>query len=146
MKNHKNLKFSSIVSRETFGIYSRVFVILLPIVVFGGCGEDTIKDDISGINQILSSKYDISSAEELARFYHDYLYDSEQGKFTYELSPQTHNRILVVMINHNPVHQNMAAEKFELLVKKNETTWKIVVVNRNWKCNGSDEWGVEPCN
>jgi len=142
----KNLPFSPIVSRETFGIYSRVFVNLLLIVVFGGCGEDTIKDDISGINQILSSRYDISSAEELARFYHDYLYDSEQGKFTYELSPQTHNRILVVMINHNPVHQNMAAEKFELLVKQNETTWKIVVVNRNWKCKDSDEWGIKPCN
>ena len=137
---------SSNVSRETILKITAVFAFLIILVCFWGCGEDSISEDVSGINKILSAKYDISSPEELARFYHDFLYDNEEGKFTYELSPQTHSRILVVMINHNPVHQNMAAEKFELLVKQNETTWKIVVANRNWKCKGSSEWGTNPCN
>ena len=146
MQIHKNGLFLKHVSRETFGNLLNVLFFAGFLTLLCGCGEDSISEDVSGINKILSVKYDISSAEELSRFYHDYLYNNEEGKFTYELSPQTHGRVLVVMINHNPVHQNMAAEKFELLVKKNETTWKIVVVNRNWKCRGKDEWGVDPCN
>lgn len=146
MQIHKNGLFLKNVSRETFGNLLNVLFFAGFLTLLCGCGEDSISEDVSGINKILSVKYDISSAEELSRFYHDYLYNNEEGKFTYELSPQTHGRVLVVMINHNPVHQNMAAEKFELLVKKNETTWKIVVVNRNWKCRGKDEWGIDPCN
>lgn len=146
MQIHKNGLFLKNVSRETFGNLLNVLFFAGFLTLLCGCGEDSISEDVSGINKILSVKYDISSAEELSRFYHDYLYNNEEGKFTYELSPQTHGRVLVVMINHNPVHQNMAAEKFELLVKKNETTWKIVVVNRNWKCRGKNEWGIDPCN
>ena len=142
----KNGLFLKNVSRETFGNLLNVLFFAGFLALLCGCGEDSISEDVSGINKILSVKYDISSAEELSRFYHDYLYNNEEGKFTYELSPQTHGRVLVIMINHNPVHQNMVAEKFELLVKKNETTWKIVVVNRNWKCRGKDEWGIDPCN
>lgn len=142
----KNGLFLKNVSRETFVNLLNVLFFAGFLTLFCGCGEDSISEDVSGINKILSVKYDISSPEELSRFYHDYLYNNEEGKFTYELSPQTHGRVLVVMINHNPVHQNMSAEKFELLVKKNETTWKIVVVNRNWKCRGKDEWGIDPCN
>lgn len=142
----KNGLFLKNVSRETFGNLLNVLFFAAFLTLLCGCGEDSISEDVSGINKILSVKYDISSPEELSRFYHDYLYNNEEGKFTYELSPQTHGRVLVVMINHNPVHQNMSAEKFELLVKKNETTWKIVVVNRNWKCRGKDEWGIDSCN
>ena len=142
----KNGLFLKNVSRETLGNLLNVLFFAGFLTLLYGCGEDSISEDVSGINKILSVKYDISSAEELSRFYHDYLYNNEEGKFTYELSPQTHGRVLVIMINHNPVQQNMVAEKFELLVKKNETTWKIVVVNRNWKCRGKDEWGIDPCN
>jgi len=146
LKCSKISLFLGNVSRETIRVLYGCLLLLVVFATFIGCGEDSISEDISGFNQILASKYDIASAEELARFYHDFLYDNEQGKFTFETSPQTHNRVRVIMINHNPVHQNMAAEKFELVVKQNETTWKMVVVNRNWKCKGSEEWGIEVCN
>ncbi len=148
MKNLENLKFSPIVSRETFSSIFGFLTILLFLSIFAGCGEDTISEDISGFNKVLSTRYDIKAPEGLAKFYHDYLYDNPEAKLTYEMSPQTHNRVKIVMINQRPVDKNMLAEKIEIVAKYDETKWKIVVINRNWKCRSkgdSGEWGIEPC-
>lgn len=149
MKNRKKAPFSPIVSRETFSAISGFFAIMLFFVLFPGCGEDTISEDISGFNKVLSTRYDIKAPEDLAKFYHDYLYDNPEAKLTYEMSPQTHNRVKIVMINQNPVDPNLLAEKIEMVAKYDETKWKIVVINRNWKCRSKgepSEWGIEPCN
>lgn len=148
MKNRNNVKFSPIVSRETFSVILGFFAIILFFAIFAGCGEDTISEDISGFNKVLSTRYDIKAPEDLAKFYHDYLYDNPEAKLTYEMSPQTHNRVKIVMINQRPVDKNMLAEKIEIVAKYDETKWKIVVINRNWKCRSkgdSGEWGIESC-
>ena len=148
MKNRNNVKFSPIVSRETYSVILGFFAIILFFAIFAGCGEDTISEDISGFNKVLSTRYDIKAPEDLAKFYHDYLYDNPEAKLTYEMSPQTHNRVKIVMINQRPVDKNMLAEKIEIVAKYDETKWKIVVINRNWKCRSkgdSGEWGIESC-
>lgn len=149
MKNRNNVRFSPIVSRETFSYILGFLAIMLFFAIFTGCGEDTISEDISGFNKVLSTRYDIKTPEDLAKFYHDYLYDNPEAKLTYEMSPQTHNRVKIVMINQRPVDKNMLAEKIEIVAKYDETKWKIVVINRNWKCRAkgeSGEWGIESCN
>ncbi len=148
MKNRNNVRFSPIVSRETFSSILGFFAIMLFFAIFTGCGEDTISEDISGFNKVLSTRYDIKAPEDLAKFYHDYLYDNPDAKLTYELIPQTHSRVKIVMINQKPVDKNMLAEKIEMVAKYDETKWKIVVINRNWKCRSkgeSSEWGIESC-
>lgn len=148
MKNRNNVRFSPIVSRETFSVILGFLAIMLFFAIFTGCGEDTISEDISGFNKVLSTRYDIKTPEDLAKFYHDYLYDNPEAKLTYEMSPQTHNRVKIVMINQRPVDKNMLAEKIEIVAKYDETKWKIVVINRNWKCRSkgdSGEWGIESC-
>ncbi|HMQ78574.1 MAG TPA: hypothetical protein PKE39_01330 [Ignavibacteria bacterium] len=149
MKNRNNIRFSPIVSRETFSSILGFLAIALFSTIFSGCGEDTISEDISVFNKVLSTRYDIKAPEDLAKFYHDYLYDNPEAKLTYEMSPQTHNRVKIVMINQNPVDPNLHAEKIEMVAKYDETMWKIVVINRNWKCRSKgepSEWGIEPCN
>jgi hypothetical protein len=149
MKTLKKVKFSPIVSRETFSALFGLLTIALFLAIFAGCGEDTISEDISGFNKVLSTRYDIKAPEDLAKFYHDYLYDNPEAKLSYELSPQTHSRVKIVMINQKPVDNNMLAEKIEMVAKYDETKWKIVVINRNWKCRSkgeSGEWGIELCN
>ncbi len=136
------------VSRETFRSLYKLLTFLMFSIICLGCGEDFITEDISGFNRVISTRYDIKSAEELAKFYHDHLYDNPEAKLTYETSPQTHGRVKIVMINHKPVDANMVAEKIEIIAKYDDTKWKVVVVNRNWKCKsgkGSDKWGIEPC-
>lgn len=148
MKNPQIALFSPIVSRETFSAILGVLSIALFLTIFTGCGEDTISEDISGFNKVLSTRYDIKAPEDLAKFYHDYLYDNPDAKLTYELIPQTHSRVKIVMINQRPVDKNMLAEKIEMVAKYDETKWKIVVINRNWKCRSkgeSGEWGIESC-
>lgn len=148
MKNRNNVRFSPIVSRETFSSILGFFAMMLFFAIFTGCGEDTISEDVSGFNKVLSTRYDIKAPEDLAKFYHDYLYDNSEAKLTYEMSPQTHNRVKIVMINQRPVDKNMLAEKIEIVAKYDETKWKIVVINRNWKCRSkgdSGEWGIESC-
>ena len=148
-KRPKILSILSNVSRETF---SRIWMLLVFTLLLGlitGCGEDSIPEDVSGINKVLSAKYDISSAEQLAKFYYGYIYNNPGSKLTLEISPQTHGRVKIVLIDHNPARDNMLAEKFEIIAKQNETTWKLVVVNRNWKCKSTGEageWGTDPCN
>ena len=149
MKNPKKLRFSPNVSRETFSTILRFLTIVLFSAIFAGCGEDTISEDISGFNKVLSTRYDIKTPEDLAKFYHDHLYDNPDAKLTYELIPQTHSRVKIVMINQKPVDRKMLAEKIEMVAKYDETKWKIVVINRNWKCRSkgeSGEWGIESCN
>ncbi|HWA07019.1 MAG TPA: hypothetical protein VG961_10770 [Ignavibacteria bacterium] len=148
MKNLKNDGISPIVSRETFCTLLGFVLLALFPVFLSGCGEDTISEDISGFNKVLSTRYDIKAPEDLAKFYHDYLYDNPGAKLTYEMSPQTHSRVKIVMINQKPVDNNMLAEKIEIVAKYDETKWKVVVINRNWKCKSkgeSGEWGIEPC-
>lgn len=121
---------------------------LIFAVPIAGCGEDSISEDISGFNRVISTRYDIKSEIELARFYHDYLYSNPEAKLSFETSPQTHNRVKIVIINQRPVDPNMLTEKIEMVAKYDETKWKIVVINRNWKCRSkgeSGEWGIESC-
>lgn len=148
LRNIQNLRFLQYVSRETFLASFRVFSIFLALVWFAGCGEDSISEDVSGINRVLSSQYDIKSAEHLAKFYYEYLYSNPNSKLSIEIFPQTHNRVKIVLTDVNPSNGSMFAEKFEIIAKQNETTWKIVVVNRNWKCRPkgeTGEWGIEAC-
>ncbi len=108
-----------------------------------------MSEDVSGINRVLSSQYEIKSVDHLARFYYEHLYNNPDAKLTIETFPQTHNRVKIVLVDNNPAHNNMLAEKFEIIAKQNETTWKLVVVNRNWKCKSTGEageWGTDPCN
>lgn len=149
MKSPQKALFLPNVSRETFSTLFGLLIIVLFSSVFAGCGEDTISEDISGFNKVLSTRYDIKTAEDLAKFYHDHLYDNPDAKLTYELIPQTHSRVKIVMINQKPVDKNILAEKIEMVAKHEETKWKIVVINRNWKCRSSGEsgeWGIESCN
>jgi len=149
MKNPKKVRISPNVSRETFLGFCRFLAFLLLTVPMVGCGEDSISEDISGFNRVISTRYDIKSEIELARFYHDYLYSNPEAKLSFETSPQTHNRVKIVMINQRPVDPSMLAEKIEMVAKYDETKWKIVVINRNWKCRSKGDesvWGIEPCN
>jgi len=147
-KKSKILSILSNVSRETFGIVCWTLYATLVLTCFTGCGEDSISEDVSGINRVLSSQYEIKSVDHLARFYYEHLYNNPDAKLTIETFPQTHNRVKIVLVDNNPPHNNMLAEKFEIIAKQNETTWKIVVVNRNWKCRSKGEgagWGIEAC-
>lgn len=149
LRNRQNLRFLQNVSRETFLAAFKVFGVFLVLVWFVGCGEDYISEDVSGINRVLSSQYDIKSAEHLAKFYYEYLYSNPNSRLSIEIFPQTHNRVKIVLTDANPSNSSMLAEKFEIIAKQNETTWKIVVVNRNWKCKSKGElggWGIDPCN
>lgn len=148
LKNAKIAIHLRNVSRETFRVAGGIVCVFLVLTIFAGCGEDSISEDVSGINRVLSSEYEIKSVEQLARFYYEHLYNNPDAKLTIEIFPQTHNRVKIVMVDENPPHANMLAEKFEIIAKQNETTWKIVVVNRNWKCSSKGlegEWGIEVC-
>lgn len=149
LENQQSVRISPNVSRETFLVFFRLLAFLVFAVTLVGCGEDSISEDISGFNRVISTRYDIKSEIELARFYHDYLYSNPEAKLSFETSPQTHNRVKIVMINQRPVDPNMLTEKIEMVAKYDETKWKIVVINRNWKCMSKGEaskWGIEPCN
>ena len=64
MKNLKNDGISPIVSRETFcTLLGFVLLALLPVFL-SGYGEDTISEDISGFNKVLSTRYDIKAPED----------------------------------------------------------------------------------
>ena len=147
-KSSELVHFCVNVSRETFRRTSMVVWIAFALICLSGCGEDSISEDVSGINRVLSSQYEIKSVDHLAKFYYEHMYDNPDAKLTIETFPQTHNRVKIVLVDNNPPHKNLLAEKFEIIAKQNETTWKIVVVNRNWKCKSNGEatgWGIEVC-
>mgnify|MGYP001618561841 CR=1 FL=1 len=141
-------KFYLNVSRETFRKFAVFFVFVLFLAVISGCGEDAISEDISGFNKIIQLKTDIKTAKEVMIMYNDFLPGEKDSKYSLEEEPLTPGRFRVTLIRSKISDDSMEGEKLVMIVKFDGTKWKVLVVERNWKCypgRGHTDWGIDPC-
>lgn len=137
------------VSRETRHNKQLIFVLFFCfLAIFPGCGEDSIPVDVSSFNKTIELRKDLKSAKEvMLEFYSSY--HSEGGrdiKVTEEnLTP---GRFRVTLINDDLNDDSALAEKLVMVVKQDGTKWKVISIEKNWKCHkgrGHSGWGTEPC-
>ncbi len=143
------MKSSSLwnVSRETSKIRNYCYILAI-FLLCQGCGEDSINEDITAFNKIIESNKEIKSAREVMIMYYNFLYSETDGKYTITEEELPRNRFMVVLIRDDIGDDSMQGEKFVMIVKHEESKWKVVTINRNWKCyprRGHTSWGTEPC-
>lgn len=127
----------------------RIFsVLLLLAVMLPGCGEDSVKEDISVFNKSIELRTDINSARNVMVEFYNTFYGAvdEKCKITEEnLTPGRYR----VTLTREPIFEGpKAAEKFVMIVKFDGMKWKVLIVEKSWKCKGNQtgEWGIESCN
>jgi hypothetical protein len=138
------------VSRETIRL-SFIFCAFWALfsVIITGCGEDAIRDDISSFNKIIEKRTDIKSAREVMIIYFNYLPVEKDSDYTIEEEDLTTGRTRVTLICDNLLDDSMKGLKLVMITNFDGTKWKVVIVQRNWKCyegRGHTNWGTEPCN
>ena len=133
------------VSRET----RLFFIIFLSFLIIGilipGCGEDSITEDISGFNKKIEARTDIKDAEELMKMYHEHRYGEDTSNIVIEGEKLYSNRHRITLIKNGSSGQ---AEKLVMVAKVEKTKWKVLMVERNWRCisdKGESDWGLERC-
>jgi hypothetical protein len=148
MKNPQKAGFSPNVSRETFRKLVIICVFGLFLAMINGCGEDAISEDISGFNKTIQLKTDIKSAKEVMILYNDYLPGERDSRYSIEEETLTPGRFRVTLIRSKIPDDSMEGEKLVMVVKHDGEKWKVIVVERNWRCypgRGHTDWGIDPC-
>ena len=114
-----------------------------------GCGEDTIEENEEPINRILQSRKDIKTAREVMLIYYEYKWPGTDNDFSIDEEKLPRDRTKVTLIRDNIKDDSMKGEKIMMLVKYDGEKWKVITIERNWKCyegRGYSKWGTEPCN
>lgn len=135
------------VSRETYKIFKFCCIVAI-LALFTGCGEDSIKEDTSAFNKIIENNDGLKSAEDVLILYYKYVRPGVEKGYTVTSEKLPRHRFLVVLIKARMGDDSMQGEKFTMLVEQKEKFWKVVIVERNWKCypgRGNTSWGTKPC-
>jgi hypothetical protein len=122
--------------------------ILVIFILFSACGEDSIKEDTSAFNKIIENNDGLKSAEDVLILYYKYARPGEEKGYTVTSEKLPRHRYMVILIKDNMADDSMQGEKFTMLVEQKEKFWKVITVERNWKCyprRGHSSWGTEPC-
>jgi hypothetical protein len=136
------------VSRETLRYIRLVCSFVIIFSVFNGCGEDTILQDVSAFNKIIEGNTEMKTPEDVMKAYYRYLRNEEQSGYTLTAEKLPRHRFLVTMIRENMRNDSMKEEKFTMMVEKKDKEWKVITVERNWKCyseSGHTDWGTQLC-
>ncbi len=136
------------VSRETFLRLVIIWAFGVLFATLGGCGEDALSEDISGFNNIIHLKTDIKTAKEVMIMYNDFLPGERDSKYSLEEESLTPGRFRVTLIRSKIRDDSKESEKLVMIVKFDGTKWKVLVVERNWRCypgRGHTNWGIDPC-
>ena len=127
----------------------KYWVLGLFLAIFISCGEDVIEEPEEPINKVLQSRKDIKSAKEVMLVYYEFMWPGTDNDFTIEEEKLPRDRTKVTLIRDNIKDDSMKGEKIMMLVKHDGEKWKVITIERNWKCykgRGHTEWGTEPCN
>lgn len=138
------------VSRETiFKIvgYGAIGIFLAIVIIMGTMEDDSINEDISAFNGKLEEMHDIKGPEDIMHRYYRFLRGDSVINYNMTVEKQPRNRFMVVTVR-NLENDLMAEEKFRMLVEDEKNHWKVVMVERNWRCvkgRGDTDWNAEPC-
>lgn len=140
------------VSRETIVKiigYGLITAFLTIIIVMGTTEDASVNEDVSGFNGMVEEMHDIKKPEDIMHRYYKYLRGDSITDYTMTVEKQPRNRFMIVAIRENLNDPSTAAEKFRMLVEDEKNHWKVVMVERNWRCNegkGDTDWGIGMCN
>lgn len=131
--------------KRASGLY---FTILVLWFFQAGCSEDSVKLDISGFNKMIELRTDFNSATDVMNEFYKNYYGNIDDKCKVSEENLTPGRSRVTFVREPIFEGPLAAEKFLMIVKFDGTKWKVLIVERSWKCKGkiTGEWGTEHCN
>ena len=119
------------------------------LTLFVGCGEESVSVDISAFNKIIESKKDIKSPKELIVIYLNNIYPEIDADVIIKEEKLKEDRYLITLVLDNLKGDSMKSEKFEMVAKFDGEKWKVLTIEKNWRCypdRGNTEWGIERCN
>ncbi len=145
-KRSKLIECCRNVSRETMWIFKVFLSFFVLIFLVPGCGEDSIAEDYSVFNKAIEEKEDIVDAGQLMKLYHEYRFGSDSTGIDIQhenLYSRRYRAVLIINKNHDG-----DSEKFVMIAKLEGKKWKVLSVERNWRCiskNSESDWGIERC-
>lgn len=142
------------VSRETwkyirYGCYGILIAIVAFISIRGAMEDASINEDVSAFNGLLEEMHDIKSPEDIMHRYYKFVRKDSVTDYIMTVEKQPRNRFMIVTVRGNLRDDSMAEEKFRMLVEDEKNHWKVVMVERNWRCvegRGDTGWGIDKCN
>ncbi|MBE2216955.1 MAG: hypothetical protein IAE90_02050 [Ignavibacteria bacterium] len=148
MKTLKFIRFLPIVSRETMFRLLILFLFAPFLVYFAGCDDESIPEDVSLFNKKIEYNRDIKTAKELMDLYYNRSPEEPTRNLSIVEEPLTPGRFRVTLINSKLADDSREAERLVMICKFDGTKWKVVTVERSWRCykgRGHTDWGIEPC-
>lgn len=123
-------------------------LIIITGCMFYGCGEDAVKEDISVFNKSIELRTDISTASEVLVDFYKIFYGSIDDKCRITEENLTPGRFRAILVREPIFEGPIAALKFVMIVKFDGTKWKVLIVEKSWKCRGDldGKFGIEQCN
>lgn len=128
--------------------FSCGFLKLIFLTIFlSGCGEDSVKLDISGFNKMIEFRTDFKSAADVMNEFYKNYYGNIDDRCKVSEENLTPGRFRVTLIREPIFEGPLSAEKFLMIVKFDGLKWKVLIVERSWKCKGKidEEWGTVQC-
>ncbi len=125
------------------------YLFLCTFSVFYSCGEESVHLDVSGFNKRIEYRTDFKTAKDVMYEFYNLYNNDENNNLQLSEENLTPGRFKVTLINSRLNDDSMAAEKLEMIVKHDGTKWKVITVEKNWKCHndrGHGDWGIQPCN
>lgn len=125
-----------------------ITTIMIITALLAGCGNDAVKLDISGFNKMIEFRTDFNSATDVMNEFYKNYYGNIDDKCRVTEENLTPGRYRVTLTREPIFEGPKAAEKFVMIVKFDGMKWKVLIVEKSWKCKGNQtgEWGIESCN
>jgi len=104
--------------------------------------------NISDLNTKLSQITKNLTPKDIMKVFYPYEVESGEGNEKITISEKTLNDDVVVveLIHDNLLDDSVKGEKYLMELKKQENSWKVVSLKKNWKCwRGNADWGTESC-
>lgn len=122
---------------------------LVILALFNGCNEDSIRENEEPINRIIQSRKDIKTPTDVMNIYYKFMWPESDTNYVIAEQKLPKERFEVTLIRENTGDDSMQSEKIMMILKHDEEKWKVITIERSWKCHkgrGNTEWGIEPCN